>query len=92
LHAASDYDNGQIHAKGKRQVYFHEANDDTLDTYDETHSDSEPFDIDTPVETILEYASNYLQPPIEAIIMFVYECPNIDSLALMIKPRPFGIV
>jgi hypothetical protein len=30
-HAASDYNNVQIKAKGKRQVYIHEVNEDTLD-------------------------------------------------------------
>jgi hypothetical protein len=27
-HTASNYDNGQIKAKGKRQVYIHDINDD----------------------------------------------------------------
>jgi hypothetical protein len=45
--------------KGKRQVNLHEINEDTLDTYDEIHSDYEPFDIDTPVESIQAYALNY---------------------------------
>jgi hypothetical protein len=31
LHTAPDYDNGQIHANGKRQVYFHEINEEILD-------------------------------------------------------------
>jgi hypothetical protein len=58
-HSASDYDNIQIKVKGKRQVYLHEINEDTLDTYEDVASDYEPFDIDTPVETIQAYASNY---------------------------------
>jgi hypothetical protein len=45
--------------KGKRQVYFHEVNEDTFDTYDETPTDYDPFDIDKPVETIQAYASNH---------------------------------
>jgi hypothetical protein len=56
-HAASDYNNVQIKAKGKGQVYLHEVNEDTLDTYEEVASDYEPFAIDTPVETIQVYAS-----------------------------------
>jgi hypothetical protein len=48
-HTASIYHNVQIKAKGKRQVYLHEINEDTLDTYDEATSDYEPFDIDTPL-------------------------------------------
>jgi hypothetical protein len=63
-HAASDYDNVQIKAKGKRQVYLHDINEDTFATYnkptpDYEPPDYEPFDIDTPVETIQAYASNY---------------------------------
>jgi hypothetical protein len=38
-------------------------NEDTFDTYDEYTSDYEPFDIDTPVETIQAYASNYRTTP-----------------------------
>jgi hypothetical protein len=48
-HAASDYNNIQIKAKGKRQVYIHDVNEDIFDTYDEATSDYEPLDIDTPV-------------------------------------------
>jgi hypothetical protein len=58
-HTASDYDSVQIKAKGKRQVYIHDVNDDTLDTYDDATSEYEPFYIDTPVDTIQAYASNY---------------------------------
>jgi hypothetical protein len=53
-HAASDYDNIQIKAKGKR--HLQEINEDTLDTYDEAASDYEPFDIDTPLKTIEAYS------------------------------------
>jgi hypothetical protein len=65
-HAASDYDNVQIMAKGKRHVYLHDVvedtfTEDTVDTCDETPS--EPFDIDTPVATIQAYASNYRPKP-----------------------------
>jgi hypothetical protein len=58
-HAASNYNNVQIKANGKRQVYLHDINEDTFDAYDEATSDYEPFDIDTPVETIQAYALNY---------------------------------
>jgi hypothetical protein len=58
-HTASDYDNIQIKAKGKRQVYRHDINEGTFDTYDEATPDYEPFDIDTPVETIQTNASNF---------------------------------
>jgi hypothetical protein len=58
-HAASNYNNVQIKAKGKRQVYLHDINEDTFDTYDEATPDYEPFDIDTPVDTIQVYTSKY---------------------------------
>jgi hypothetical protein len=58
-HTASDYNNVQIKVKGKRQVYIHDINDDTFDQYYEATSEYEPFDIDTPVDTIQAYASNY---------------------------------
>jgi hypothetical protein len=58
-HAASNYDNIQIKAKGRRQVYIHDINEDNVDTYDEATSEYEPFDIDTPVDTIQAYAANY---------------------------------
>jgi hypothetical protein len=58
-HTASDYNNSQVNAKSKRQVYLHELNEDTLDTYDESPSDYELFDIETPVENIQACASNY---------------------------------
>jgi hypothetical protein len=59
MHEASDCDNVQIKVKGKRQVYIHDINDDTFDTYDDATSEYEPFDIYTPVDTIQAYASNY---------------------------------
>jgi hypothetical protein len=58
-HAASNYNNNQIKAKGKRQVYLHYINEDTFDTYDKATPDYEPIDIDTPIETIQAYALNY---------------------------------
>jgi hypothetical protein len=62
-YAASDRYNGQVNAKSKRRVYFHEVNEGTLYTDGEIHSDYEPFDIDTAVETIQAYASNYRPTP-----------------------------
>jgi hypothetical protein len=56
-HAASDYDNILIKAKGKRHVYIHDIHEDTYDTYEETTPEYEPLDINTPVDTIQAYAS-----------------------------------
>jgi hypothetical protein len=62
--AGSDYDNGQVPAKGKQQVYQSEIQeDDLLANYEDDSPDSEPFDIDTPVKTIQAYAANYLPNP-----------------------------
>jgi hypothetical protein len=46
-HVASDYNNVQIKAKGKRQVYLHNISEDTFDTYDEPTPDYEPSDYET---------------------------------------------
>jgi hypothetical protein len=48
-YAASDFDNGQTPVKNKCQI--------------DEFSDPKPFDIDTPVETIQAYASNYRTNP-----------------------------
>jgi hypothetical protein len=64
-HAASNYNNNQIPAKGKRQVYQSNIYEDNIDNYEGNNHDYEPFDIDTPVETIKSYAANY--------------CPNANT-------------
>jgi short subunit dehydrogenase-like uncharacterized protein len=64
--AASDYDNGQVPAKGKWQVYQSEIQEDDFANYEDHLSDSEPFDIDTTVETIQAYAANYRLKPIRS--------------------------
>jgi hypothetical protein len=82
-HAASDYDNVLIKTNGKRHVYIHDIHEDTYDTYEETAPEYEPFDIDTPVDTIQAYASNYRPTSNRSD----NKCPKIDGLALMIRPR-----
>jgi hypothetical protein len=62
-YAASDYDNGQTPAKSKRQIYQSEIQEENLCNYIDEFSDPEPFDIDTPVETIQAYATNYRTNP-----------------------------
>jgi phage gpG-like protein len=62
-YAASDYDNGQVPTKSKRQVYQSEIQEDDFYNYEDNLPDSEPFDIDTPVETIQAYTANYRHPP-----------------------------
>jgi hypothetical protein len=62
-YAASDYNNGPVPTKGKRQVYQSEIQEDSFDNYDDNIPDSEPFDIDTPVKTIHAYAANYRSNP-----------------------------
>jgi hypothetical protein len=46
------YDNSQVPAKNKRQVYQSEVQEDDFNNYEDNFPDSKPFDIDTPVETI----------------------------------------
>jgi hypothetical protein len=63
LYAASDYDTGQTPAKSKRQIYQLEIQEENLCNYIDEFSNPEPFDIDTPVETIQAYATNYRTNP-----------------------------
>jgi hypothetical protein len=58
-YAASDYDNGQVLTKGKKEVYQSEIQEYNFDNYKDNLTDSKPFYIDTPVETIQAYAPNY---------------------------------
>jgi hypothetical protein len=62
-YAASDYDSGQVPPKNKRQVHQSEIQEDDFNNYEGNLPDSEPFDIDTPVETIQAYAANYRPSP-----------------------------
>jgi hypothetical protein len=90
-HAASDYNNVQIKAKGKRQVYIHDINDDTFDTYDDATSEYEPL---TLIHLFIQYKHmlrTTVLHPIEVIITTEFECPKTDGSALMIRPRQFGI-
>jgi hypothetical protein len=90
--AASDYDNVQIKANSRRQVYLHDINEDTLDKYDEDTFDYEPFDIDTPVETIQAYASIYRLTSNRSDNKNQIQMPKkIDGYSLMIKRRLFRI-
>jgi hypothetical protein len=58
-HAASDYNNSQIGMKGKGQVYQSNLLYEEDNNNYETSNNYEPYDIDTPVETIQAYATNY---------------------------------
>jgi hypothetical protein len=49
--------------KNKWQVYQSEIQEDDFHNYEDNLLDSEPFDIDTPVETIQAYTTNYRHPP-----------------------------
>jgi hypothetical protein len=62
-YAASGYDNSQVPAKSKRQVYQSEIQDDDFHIYEDNLPDSEAFDIDTPVEAIQAYTANYRPTP-----------------------------
>ena len=59
LSTASDYDSKNLINKGKRQVYQH----DLLKYEDDDANDSHLFDIDTPVDTIQAFASNFRPRP-----------------------------
>jgi hypothetical protein len=59
LSAASDYDSKHVINKAKRQVYQH----DVIEYEEETYNDADTFDIDTPVETIQAFVSNFRSKP-----------------------------
>jgi hypothetical protein len=58
LSTASDYDWKHSISKGKRQVYAHDLNLGDEDLYGDSY-EMDPFDIDTPVDTIQAFASNF---------------------------------
>jgi hypothetical protein len=68
-YAASDYNNGQVPPKNKRQVYQSEIQEDDFNNYEDNLLDSKPFDIDTPIETIQAYAANYRTTQKEAVLI-----------------------
>ena len=55
LSTASDYDSKNLVSKNKRQVYQH----DMVDYDDDVINNTESFDIDTPVDIIQAFASNF---------------------------------
>jgi hypothetical protein len=48
--------------KGQRQVYAHDLVDQNDDIYDDSY-EMDPFDIDTPVDTIQAFASKFTPQP-----------------------------
>jgi hypothetical protein len=51
LSTGSDYDSKHSVSKGKRQIYAHDLNHGDDDIYDASY-EMDPFDINTPVDTI----------------------------------------
>jgi hypothetical protein len=65
LATASDYDSKHVVNKGKRQVYAHDLTPEEDDFYDASY-EMDPFDIDTPVDTIQAYESKFTPRPSSA--------------------------
>jgi hypothetical protein len=61
LSTASDYDSKHGVSKGKRQVYAHELEHEDA-KYDASY-ELDPFNIDTPIETIQAFASKFTPRP-----------------------------
>jgi hypothetical protein len=78
LSTASDYDRKHGVSKGKRQVYAHELEHEDADLYD-TAYEMDPFDIDTPIDTVQAFASK-LTPR-----------PDVKDKVHMPKDKWFGI-
>jgi hypothetical protein len=62
LSTASDYDSKHVASKGKRQVYSGDLDHDDADLYDASYK-MDPFDVDTPVDTIQAFASKFTPRP-----------------------------
>jgi hypothetical protein len=62
LSTASDYDSKHGVSNGKRQVYAREVDHDDEDMYNASYK-MDPFDIDTPVDTIQAFASKFTPRP-----------------------------
>jgi hypothetical protein len=62
LSTASDYDSKHGVSKVKRQVYAHDLEHDEADLYDASY-EMDPFDIDTPLDTIQAFASKFTPHP-----------------------------
>jgi hypothetical protein len=58
LSTASDYDSKHVSGKGKRQIYAHELDHEEDDIYDASY-EMDPFDIDTPIDTIQAFVSKF---------------------------------
>jgi hypothetical protein len=59
---ASDYDSNHSVSKGKRQVYSHDLDHGDDDLYDASY-ETDPFDIDTPVDTIQAFTAKFTPRP-----------------------------
>jgi hypothetical protein len=59
LSTAADNDSKYVVSKGKRQIYAFELIHEEDDLYDASY-ERDPFDIDTPVDTIQAYASKFI--------------------------------
>jgi hypothetical protein len=78
LATASDYYSKHVVNKGTRQLYAHELIHEEDDLYDASY-EMDPFDIDTPVDTIQTFASK------------VTPCPGIKEKVCMPKDKWFGL-
>jgi hypothetical protein len=63
LSTASDYDSKHAVNRGKRQLYAHELTHEDDDVYDASY-EMDPFDIETPVDTIQAFASKFTPRPV----------------------------
>jgi hypothetical protein len=90
--ATADYDHSHIHVKGKRQVYQHDVMDDNYDSYEDDQLGYDPFDINTPVETIQAYASNFHSKQGKNDYNSCIRKPKDKWLCLDDKTKAIGIV
>jgi hypothetical protein len=82
LSTASDYDSKFVGTKGKRQVFAHDTMNYDDDDYYEAAYDDDPFDLDTPVDTIHAFTSKFTPRKGPS---------NVNGRVLMPKDKWFGL-
>jgi hypothetical protein len=87
LATTSDYDSKHGVRKLKRQVYAHILEHEDADLYDASY-EMDPFDIDTPVDTIQVFASKFTPRP---GMKTKYVCLKTSGLESTKRLRTYGI-
>jgi hypothetical protein len=91
LSTATHYDSKLVGTKGKRQVYAHDTMNYDDDDYYEAAYDDDPFDLDTPVDTIQAFASKFTPKKVPGNFNDRERMPKDKWLALIRRLKNYGI-